>query len=501
MGDIFGQASAVRVWLGEEYEQSNRIMDWLNDVNWAELEWEDTWYEHTFPAFKEILSRPWFQRGWIIQEAAFARKLTIYCGDRQIQWKQLAEAVTHVATQMLKPQSSSLTNLLGILLGEIERSPAKRLLDIVSAVFCQGEDGKATKQMTLEELVELGIHFETTDARDSVYAIVNLAKSLPPNTASITPDYRKSTLTVFVDFIDHCIQSSGSLDIICRSWAPTSSLTGPKFDGQQELEIPSWIQSRDRLPFGVPSRRHIQRLHSNSLVGQCQARPYNAHFNTFPQAKVHRCDERGALSLSLRARGVVLGTVNRASLRMAGALVTWQCLNILKLGCWKEKQDTVTIMRILCADLLRRQNTPQRYETSIVQYLQSTLFDRSLGFGIDSEDLASGLDVEEALESIPPAEVKDYLELVRQCIWNRRTFLGDIDDGTQNVMGGLISQAAKVGDAICILYGCSVPVVLRKMKDNDGAWYWKLIGEAYVHGFMDGQAQKRSFAEVDFEIR
>ncbi|KAJ4343775.1 hypothetical protein N0V87_000056 [Didymella glomerata] len=241
MGDIFGQASAVRVWLGEEYEQSNRIMDWLNDVNWAELEWEDTWYEHTFPAFKEILSRPWFQRGWIIQEAAFARKLTIYCGDRQIQWKQLAEAVTH--------------------------------------------------------------------------------------------------------------------------------------------------------------------------------------------------------------------------------------------------------------------NTPQRYETSIVQYLQSTLFDRSLGFGIDSEDLASGLDVEEALESIPPAEVKDYLELVRQCIWNRRTFLGDIDDGTQNVMGGLISQAAKVGDAICILYGCSVPVVLRKMKDNDGAWYWKLIGEAYVHGFMDGQAQKRSFAEVDFEIR
>jgi hypothetical protein len=464
MGDIFRQATGVRVWLGEEYEQSNRIMDWMKDVNSNDLGWNDTWYEHTFPAFRDILSRPWFQRGWIIQEAAFARKLTIYCGDRQVEWRQFAEAVAHVAGRMMNPQSSALSKFLSIRLDEIKRSPAQRLLDIMSAVFSQGEGGLAVKQMTLEELVDLGTHFETTDARDSVYALVNLAKSLSHNPASINLDYRKDTLTVFVDFVDHCIQSLGSLDIVCRSWAPTSSLTVPKYDTQREPEIPSWIQSRDRLPFGIPSRRYIQRLHSNSLVGSCQARLYNAHSNILPEARIHRCDERGLVSLSLSARGVVLGTVDCASLRMAGALVSWQGLNILELGRWKERQGEVTIMRILCADLLRRQNMPQRYETSIVQYLQGTLFDQPMGLGIDGEYLAPGLDVDEVLETDPPAEVRHYLELVRQCIWNRRTFRGNIDDYMQNTMRGLIPQTAKVGDTICILYGCSVPMVLRKME-------------------------------------
>jgi hypothetical protein len=48
---------------------------------------------------------------------------------------------------------------------------------------------------------------------------------------------------------------------------------------------------------------------------------------------------------------------------------------------------------------------------------------------------------------------------------------------------GLGPMKARQGDHVCILYGCSVPVILREI--NGG---FSLIGEAYVHGCMDGEA-------------
>lgn len=60
---------------------------------------------------------------------------------------------------------------------------------------------------------------------------------------------------------------------------------------------------------------------------------------------------------------------------------------------------------------------------------------------------------------------------------NRRLFI------TDNGYIGLASIRARIGDQVCVLYGCSVPVVLR---EEDGCV--ELIGEAYCHGLMDGRA-------------
>jgi hypothetical protein len=45
----------------------------------------------------------------------------------------------------------------------------------------------------------------------------------------------------------------------------------------------------------------------------------------------------------------------------------------------------------------------------------------------------------------------------------------------------------KCNDAICILLGCSAPVIPRKMDDEDGGGF-NVIGRAYVYGKMDGEA-------------
>ena len=48
----------------------------------------------------------------------------------------------------------------------------------------------------------------------------------------------------------------------------------------------------------------------------------------------------------------------------------------------------------------------------------------------------------------------------------------------------------RVGDLICILYGCSVPVILREIKDpnTQETLHYELIGESYIYVLMDGEA-------------
>jgi hypothetical protein len=50
---------------------------------------------------------------------------------------------------------------------------------------------------------------------------------------------------------------------------------------------------------------------------------------------------------------------------------------------------------------------------------------------------------------------------------------------------GAVPQGVQAGDLVCVLFACSVPVVLRKRaKDHS----YVFIGECYLHGFMDAEA-------------
>lgn len=52
---------------------------------------------------------------------------------------------------------------------------------------------------------------------------------------------------------------------------------------------------------------------------------------------------------------------------------------------------------------------------------------------------------------------------------------------------GLAPKQSIVGDLICVPLGCSVPIVLRELKESDPPGY-VVVGEVYVDGFMYGKA-------------
>lgn len=116
----------------------------------------------------------------------------------------------------------------------------------------------------------------------------------------------------------------------------------------------------------------------------------------------------------------------------------------------------------------------------------------------------------------PSDMLRGYLTRVRNITWNRKFFRAvmrtDRVDTTQEIqrsknadkastsgrpddaefafqdgLFGLCPPGTKKGDFICILYGCSVPLVLREVSRKSTQHCFKVIGEAYVHGKMDGE--------------
>lgn len=65
---------------------------------------------------------------------------------------------------------------------------------------------------------------------------------------------------------------------------------------------------------------------------------------------------------------------------------------------------------------------------------------------------------------------------------------------------GLVPPGAQEDDHICVLFGCTVPVIIRKVYD-----YHTFIGESYVHSIMDGEAISQmndgALTEEEFILR
>jgi hypothetical protein len=79
-----------------------------------------------------------------------------------------------------------------------------------------------------------------------------------------------------------------------------------------------------------------------------------------------------------------------------------------------------------------------------------------------------------------------YIKRVQSVVWGRKLTKTKLHKRL-----ALVPRTAKRHDFICILLGCSVPVVLRhtgKRKSTDGKDFYQLIGESYVYGMMDGEA-------------
>jgi hypothetical protein len=181
----------------------------------------------------------------------------------------------------------------------------------------------------------------------------------------------------------------------------------------------------------------------------------------------------------LKAVGMRLDKIRSVSSRAVQGIVLQECF---EMGGWlrdtspKELRDA--LWRTLVADRgPDGKNAPWWYRRACLECLTN---------GTQDGDLNTAALIE---NRNTPSTMKTFLRRVQQVVWNRTFFLsyGGRNEVPEKVLFGLAPTRAEAEDIICILFGCSVPVILREIRDQSGS-HFVLIGEAYVHGMMDGEA-------------
>ncbi|KAH6714263.1 heterokaryon incompatibility protein-domain-containing protein [Leptodontidium sp. MPI-SDFR-AT-0119] len=410
-------------------------------------------------------------------------------------------------------------------------------------LFRKSHEGRIEQRLLpLEILVSsLLVAFETTEPRDTIFAVLTLANdselssSNPSATrdARISPDYEKCLLDVYADFIDYCIQQSQSLDILCRYWAAVQKQSKAEAlkKGTSEVDtLPSWIPLIRHSAFGEPRyivegganedgfvgcpERKGQQIYNASAGSRAwhkfgvhdlkegklregftfrmnkHSRPSTSTGHSRPAALIAPKSEPNTLAEdsalkeetssrmpkyngSLFLRGFCLDIISQVSSRVGGGIIPSEALEMAGWGP-KYKPQTVPdkLWRTLVADRgPDGKNAPPWYTRACWECLQY-------------QDRRGDLDIPELMENLKnPSTRITFLKRVQSIVWKRRFF--ETKGASHKSLFGLGSPAIKNGDLVCILFGCSVPVVLRKDHERK---YYQIIGECYVYGMMDGEA-------------
>lgn len=491
MVNIYSSASNVCIWLGESdrdkrSDEAMAFIPTLMDFAVFDRHANDRKQAKKWYALGELMRDRWFSRRWIVQEIALAKDATVHCGGAIVRWSDFADAAS-----LLVSNQETIKSLFDFsdwregpnTLGDIEAFGASILLEATNNLFLRKHNGEIKRPIkSIESLVTSLKTFDTSDQRDLIYSLKCIARDTSKylwqhdkgGQNDLPADYSKSEIEVYKDFTEFCVTTSKSLDIICRPWA--MPVKGGK-------ALPSWIPLLSSSEFGLPEEIYSGRKNGEVLVGHAGQQNYYASSQEPCQVRFDReaHDENSgakgdaAWSEVLFARGFRLAKIEDVSARNTGGVITKESLDLGKWPGFGKDTDSVPdpIWRTLVADRNHNgQVPPSWYQRACLRCLE-------IADVFNNGDLNIG----QILQG-PSDMLRKYLTRVRNVTWNRRFFTATVQE-FERPLFGLCPPKSREGDFVCILYGCSVPVVMR---ESGSGRYMTLIGEAYVHGKMDGEA-------------
>jgi hypothetical protein len=505
--EIFNKASNVIVWLGVEKVTTQTAFEFipkvLNMNGFDELVKEDSNKKsQSWDALAELMRNPLFSRRWLIQELAVAKTAVLHCGPYTIPWTSFSDAVALFEANLPAIQNNYIFSLAsGGPINDIRALSASTLVSVVSNILRKTPDGKILQRLeSVETLVSIMAVFEATNPIDTIIAVMGLAKDGAQIKSII--NNKRQVRDKYIDFVGYCARSSRSLDIICRHWAPTkekhpASLERSKGSHSPKLQLPSWIPNVSGSAFGAPEDKDKDkqsgRIHGDSFVGLPDHRIYNASAGFPPPDFAIMFKYLPQHDGTMFAKGYSLGAIAAVSPRAVKGILSQEGL---EMGGWIPKAPTVPerLWRTLVADRgPNNTKSPSWYHRACLHCLEQS--------GADGDMDTTAILNRPKCSHI----VADFLRRVQSVIWNRRFFRGERVVGGERLFG-LVPGAAKAGDFVCVLFGCSVPVVLREHGEGVERYY-EIVGESFVYGMMDGEAREGLLDEevgamtVEFRLR
>ncbi|KAH7330446.1 heterokaryon incompatibility protein-domain-containing protein [Rhexocercosporidium sp. MPI-PUGE-AT-0058] len=476
MSNIYSSASRVVIWLGEEEptdklafdhlrswnvrlgvsEVSNNLQAAIMKLGLPELE------SPGWRALGSVLSRRWFRRMWIVQEAALAASATAMCGSQSIEWSIIENVLYYFNIGGMHGLHALNTP------GEVSAIGGTT----VTKIRFFKKSIESNSRLPLLYLLLYTRTLEAADPRDKVYGLLSLVENSP----LVLADYSISTDELFENINTKFMEIDENLELL--SYFDEASFKQPLAGAPWS---PNW------------------RVLEHQRNGLCQ---FQNRFSALSLGTNARNFSRDGSRL--RTSGIIFDSlVHIGPLGVAGYLD--------KGGGSVQYSRDITSFIAACELIAKQSVIPDEPNKDMNGDLWRTMICNTDGLGeLPTDDFSDryrsfkgfmkmlhdpGLSIaaklsfgEAGLQKIC-IESNEFVSLLDRWIHGRvfcRTHQGYL---------GMLPAGSQPGDAICGILGAKTPFVIREREKSDG--YYQLIGECYIHGRMSGEL----FSLPDFDAR
>ena len=489
MLNIYVHASQTYLWIGPPDARSALGLESIRLVSSAD--WRE-WLEpvptatrgpEMFPriaAMHNIMSRSYWGRVWIIQEALASQRAVIKCGFDELVLKYM-----YGLDEYLDYARKNIPVRDSYLLGGPRAYAWEQYLytSRTHEIFADG-----VPQAFLARWLTAATGSASSLIRDRIYALLGL--SLPSDRKAIRPEYSEDALTdrqLFAEVMAHLMRASEPFMALGLLGLPTDGRT---------IDLPSWVpdwtSSARQSPVFRLSKPHFAAWMNPIAWIRLGCRPHvlgtliDGRPCGFGFSSDHETLHLSALVVDRLAHARPIPTESQV-----GPLGTMDPTD--RWNIWRE--GIIAAADAWETDVMSHPRSPyggvpQRLDAA----QQSFAFDPDNDWALPgAPTVAVPAGGSTAAAITPRAAGRGFggpasfvRALNRDTIFTSNVFLKCQSRAlavTDKGYVGLVPSDAQAGDLICISLHCPVPFVLR---DNGSALQW--LGHAYVHGIMHGEA-------------
>ena len=536
MSHIYRCAQRTVVWLGEQAEDSEvainlckqRVISRFpvvdDDASTASSSGPEQLTRPQTDAVARLLKRPWFNRLWVVQEAALATEVIMVCGDQEIDFDMLYIglcALLNASRRMSTGRPNYMRGIFFLSMLREWRGKKSRLFDLLMLLV-------RTRTRC------------STDLLDKVFALYGLT-STDLKALKLEPDYRLNAAELYTQVAFALLNSTRNLKLLETPRGATQLRTrlpswAPDWSDNSIMETPiSDRQALDLLSVGTERVRSLA-AKTRALQGAGDAGEQLPHT---PEAPILDTDDEGGQRQTIRpdfsaskhscSPPPILGAENALSL--IGQIVDQVCHTgqvaivptvdqealSTSIDKAKSEEEQLKIIRSyhggVCSYIrvlhewedLALEEKGDKYptgETQLTAYWQTLCagyfrhgYEKAEAdfhvwrnvvmaprvsnwvnnFDVDTTDVRAIMDTEIGEHSHDP-KYREFGTASEPTLQRRlvRTINGYL---------GLVPSDARVGDSIAILKGGQLPFILRPRGAS-----WELVGPSYIHGIMYGEA-------------
>ncbi|KAE8445818.1 hypothetical protein EG329_012876 [Mollisiaceae sp. DMI_Dod_QoI] len=430
-------------------------------------------FEHdAWKAFLQLFSSPWFNRTWTIQEMVLARNIRVRFGRFNFDWTEIVHT-----TELIQLQRGPITAMISFE-GQVGMLNFNRILRI----RIDFKSGRLTPLQLLWRTRDC----QVSNPRDKVVALLGM---LTNQRSAFLLDYTWPTDKLFYHFDAYVLKY-----FPFSERAAMLSYAGLQFREIEGSKLPSWAP--DWL------------AHSGTgpvVFSTLREKPFNAAKGTLPVMYALGDFEKGGsfitqTSICLGKITHLSGDTDRESKGESPGQDSIQLeaktheellgkvLSGAEAAWLRWYKDSLQVLNSAIADNKLRYDDPNEALSVTLlggdQYIGDCATHNSVPILEPQNaltEMVAKINLGEAFESVGLSAVDLYRTQTAVACRKRRFAI--TDEGYI----GLVPLCSEVGDGVYILGGVSVPFVMRRKGSKE----FVLVGDAYIHGVMEGEAAEK----------